>query len=121
MVLLFYHVATLRLVFRFRRWGDSVVPLLEVGGPFDLVLMSDCLYELDHRLLLDACRQVLKKTGHVLVSFQVHDAVMREKVRIAAVLPTPLPFGNSKIRVLPVSLIIHRISSHFVSVCVVLR
>ena len=53
------------------RWGDDTTELLQAseggegGEGFDMVLMSDVLYELEHTLLLRTCHSVLKTHGQV--------------------------------------------------------
>jgi len=57
-------------------WGDDPTKLLQhtKGNGFDVIIMSDLLYELDHEELLSTCQQCLRENGQVYVSFQLHDA-----------------------------------------------
>ncbi|KAK3264029.1 hypothetical protein CYMTET_27206, partial [Cymbomonas tetramitiformis] len=66
------------------KWGDPVDNVLghalQHGGRFDVILMADTLYELEHTRLLSACRQCLSADGMVLITFQHHNPTMRSKV-----------------------------------------
>jgi nicotinamide N-methyltransferase len=74
-------------------WGGDCVPLLcalrelTASGPrsgedgFDLIVLSDLLYELEHEALLRTCATCLSSSAHaqVLVAFQPHDPIQLHK------------------------------------------
>jgi hypothetical protein len=64
------------------KWGSDAGPLLAHtpgGRGFDLLVLSDLLYELEHDELVTVCHQTLRPGGQVYVSFQLHDPCQRER------------------------------------------
>lgn len=54
-------------------WGSDVAPLMDGGGAFDLVLMSDLIFNHQaHPALLNTCDRVLKNGAPALVFFSHH-------------------------------------------------
>jgi len=64
------------------QWGTSADPILgENGGrQFDLVIMADLLYELEHAALIDSLEATLRHDGRALVAFQIHDSSTEPKL-----------------------------------------
>jgi len=58
------------------RWGEDADKLLchTSSGGFDILVLSDLLYELEHEELAQACHDCIKPGGRVYVSFQLHDS-----------------------------------------------
>lgn len=82
-------------------WGRDCAPVLaalcELGGGragFDLVVLSDLLYELEHEALLRSCAACLsaRPCARLLVAFQPHDPVnLHRQLRFFALAAQP-PF-----------------------------
>jgi len=71
-----------RISVRPHRWGTSAERLLadNMGKQFDIVILADLLYELEHDALIKSLEAVLVPNGVVLISFQVHDSSTEPKL-----------------------------------------